>query len=45
MSNLINKNQEIRITRTEIGIQNSEPYIDSENYNNLTEEQMLAAYP
>ena len=39
MSGLINENQEILITRTEFGIQNGEPNIDYENYNNLTEAQ------
>lgn len=39
MSDLINENYEIRITRTEVGVRDGEPYIDTKNYNDLTEEQ------
>ncbi len=39
MSDLINEDYEIRITRTEVGVRDGEPYIDTKNYNDLTEEQ------
>ena len=39
MSDLINEDYEIRITRTEVGVRDGEPYIDTKNYDNLTEEQ------
>lgn len=39
ISDLINENQEIHITQIEMGIQDSEPYMDNENYCDLTKEQ------
>ena len=39
MSDLINEDYEIRITRTEVGVRDGEPYIDTKNYDDLTEEQ------
>lgn len=39
MSDLINGDYEIRITRTEVGVRDGEPYIDTKNYDDLTEEQ------
>ena len=39
MSDLINEDYEIRITRTEVEVRDGEPYIDTKNYNDLTEEQ------
>lgn len=39
MSDLINKDYEIRITLTEVVVRDGEPYIDTKNYDNLTEEQ------
>lgn len=39
MSDLINGDQNLLITRSEIGVRDGEPYIDTESYNDLTEEQ------
>lgn len=39
ISDLINENQEIHITQIEMGIQDGEPYMDNENYCDLTKEQ------
>ncbi len=39
ISDLIDGNKDIQITRIEFGVQNGEPYIDHENFYNLTEEQ------
>lgn len=39
MSDLINGDQNILITRNEFGVQNGEPYINYENYNDLTDDQ------
>lgn len=41
LSDLVNEDQQISITWNEIGIRNGEPYIDSESYNDVTEEQKL----
>lgn len=39
ISDLINENQEIHIIQIEMGIQDGEPYMDNENYCDLTKEQ------
>ena len=39
MSDLINENQDVLITRNEFRVQNGEPYIDYENFNDLTDDQ------
>lgn len=39
MSDLVNDEQEIVLTQISMGVQNGEPYMDSESYNDLTKEQ------
>ena len=39
MSDLVNDEQEILLTQISMGVQNGEPYMDSESYNDLTKEQ------
>lgn len=39
MSDLIKGDQDILITRTGPGVRDGEPYIDTKNYDDLTEEQ------
>ena len=39
MSDLVNDEQEIVLTQISMRVQNGEPYMDSESYNDLTKEQ------
>ena len=44
MSDLVNDEQEIVLTQISMGVQNGEPYMDSESYNDLTKEQELLLF-
>ena len=44
LTDLVDRNSKLRITQQYMGVKNGEPYIDSEGYNELSEEQLESIF-
>ena len=44
LTDLVDWNSKLRITQQYMGVKNGEPYIDSEGYNELSEEQLESIF-